>query len=71
MRIFLKTALRQLRIYFKFLLIRHDDQRACANWKEDNTVPFRVSCKVCAKVASLWLSWFFPVFSPAADAKAR
>jgi len=34
-------------------------------------LPFRVSCKVCAKAASLWLSWFFPVFSPAEGGKAR
>lgn len=45
--------------------------RADATWKEDNTIPFRVSCKVCAKVASLWLSWFFPALSPTAGAKAR
>lgn len=39
--------------------------------RKSPALPFRLSCKLCAQAASLWLSWFFPVLSPAEGGKAR
>lgn len=39
--------------------------------KKNLLSPFSVSCRVCAKDANLWLSWFFTAFSPTEGQGAR